>query len=105
MARVVLGAGEKGEGGDTVELKPCPICGAKAFISHNNVDGFDFGWSVGCPRFRLADGIHGFDYDTPEDEVERHRLTGFYYPSKERAVEAWNDRVEAGEWRISPWKT
>ena len=92
-------------GGDSVELKPCPMCGAKAFISRSKVDGFDFGWSVGCPRFCLADGIHGFDYDTPEEEIEKHKPIGHYYVSRERAIEAWNDRVEAGEWRIGPWRT
>lgn len=87
-----------------MELKPCPICGAKAFVSHDKVDGFDFGYSVGCPRYCLADGIHGFDYDTPEEYVEKHKPIGHYYATKERAVEAWNDRVEAGEWRIWPWE-
>jgi hypothetical protein len=33
------------------KLKPCPICGSKAYISKDIVDGFYFGWSVGCPRF------------------------------------------------------
>lgn len=91
-------------GGDSVELKPCPICGAKAFVFHDNVGGFDFGYSVGCPRFCLDDGIHGMDYDTPDDYVEKYKPIGHHYTTKERAVEAWNDRVMAGEWRISPWK-
>ena len=43
------------------KLKPCPICGSKAYISKDIVDGFYFGWSVGCPRFCLNDGIHGID--------------------------------------------
>ena len=30
---------------------------------------------------------------------------GHYYTTRERAIEAWNDRVDAGEWRIGPWKT
>ena len=30
-------------------LHPCPICGAKAFVEKDVVDGFYFGWSVGCP--------------------------------------------------------
>ena len=87
-----------------MELKPCPICGRRAFVKHDKWDGFDFGWGVGCPIFCRNDGIHGFPNDMPEDEFEKKRLTGFYYPSKERAVEAWNERVMAGEWRISPWK-
>lgn len=76
----------------------------KAFISKDIVDGFWFGWSVGCPRFCLDDGIHGLSFYTPEEEVEKYRLTGFNYSTKEDAIEAWNDRVDAGEWRISPWK-
>lgn len=86
-----------------MELKPCPICGRKAFISHDKVDGFEFGWSIGCPVFCLADGIHGLDYDTPDEDVERYRPSGYGFTSKERAVAAWNDRVESGEWRITPW--
>ena len=85
-------------------LKPCPKCGSKAFVSHDVVDGFEFGWSVGCSRYSLADGIHGMDFDTPDDVHEKYRYTGFGYASKDRAIEAWNDRVEAGEWRIGPWE-
>lgn len=85
-------------------LKPCPVCGATAFVSHDVVDGFEFGWSVGCPKFCLNDGIHGMTFDTLEEDVEKYKLTGHYYLSKELAIEAWNDRVAAGEWRISPWK-
>ena len=85
-------------------LKLCPICGAKAFVSNDLEGGHWFGWSVGCPRFCLNDGIHGLTFDTPEDEVKKKRLTGFDYISRERAIEAWNDRVEAGEWRITPWE-
>jgi hypothetical protein len=54
----------RGTGGRTMAthselLKPCPICGAKAFVKHDVVDGFEFGWSVGCPRFCRDDGVHG----------------------------------------------
>ena len=85
-------------------LKPCPICGAKAFVAHDVVDGFEFGWSVGCPRFCRDDGVHGLSMDTPDDEFEKKRFTGFCYSTKDKAIEAWNDRVDAGEWRISPWR-
>lgn len=84
-------------------LKPCPKCDARAFVSNDVVDGFWFGWSVGCPRYCLNDGIHGIEYDALERTHEKYGYTGFCYSSKERAIEAWNDRVEAGEWRISPW--
>ena len=72
-------------------LRPCPICGAKAFVSHDIVDGFEFGWSVGCPGACIKDGIHGFnDYET----FQEARLTMFYLPTKEKAIEEWNKRCE-----------
>ena len=53
-------------------LHPCPICGAKAFVRHDIVDGFEFGWSVGCPRACIKDGIHGFDdYETFKKQGSR----------------------------------
>lgn len=70
-------------------LKPCPICGAKAFVSHDIVDGFEFGWSVGCPRACIKDGIHGFD---DYDSFKRARLTIFCLNSKEQAIEIWNQK-------------
>ena len=41
------------------KMPPCPICGKEAFLHHFIVDGFDFGYSGGCPSFRLDDGVHG----------------------------------------------
>ena len=75
-------------------LKPCPICGAKAFISKDLVDGFYFGWSVGCPRACIADGIHGFD---DYDSFHKAQLTFFYLDSKEQAIKVWNDRCERSD--------
>jgi hypothetical protein len=73
------------------ELKPCPICGAKAFLSNDVVDGFAFGWSIGCPRYRRYDGIHGIE--SYEDHIEKgYAIHGRY--TKEQAIEAWNKRVE-----------
>lgn len=84
-------------------LLPCPICGSKVFIMHDVVPGAgDFGFGVGCPRFCRNDGIHGMD-NMPDEEFERKRLTGFYYPSKKMAIKAWNERVLTGEWRTGPW--
>lgn len=80
-------------------LLPCPACGAKAFVRHDVVDGFEFGWSVGCPKYRYNDGVHGHDENTPREL----RLTGFNYSSKKQAIEAWNDRVKNGKWTIWPW--
>lgn len=72
------------------KLSPCPICGAKAFLSKDIVDGFYFGWSVGCPRFCLNDGIHGIDESTPtENHLSIHCLD-----SAVECVEKWNERAE-----------
>ena len=72
------------------ELKPCPRCGTKAYISKDVVDGFYFGWSAGCPRYCHCDGIHGTTIDT--DEKDCYAVHGAN--SKEGAVETWNNRVE-----------
>ena len=50
------------------ELKPCPRCGTKAYLSRDVVDGFYFGWSAGCPRYCHYDGIHGTTIDTSEED-------------------------------------
>lgn len=72
-------------------LKPCPVCGAKAFLSRDVIDGvFFMGWSVGCPRYCNYDGIHGHDETTPDEE----RLTMFGFPTKEDAKEWWNRRAD-----------
>ena len=71
-------------------LARCPICGSKAFLNKDVVDGFYFGYSVGCPRYCFNDGIHGQDENTTENE----HLTIFGLNSKEECVEKWNERVE-----------
>ncbi len=71
------------------ELPRCPICGAKAFLNRDVVDGFFMGYSVGCPRYALYDGIHGHDENKPLKE----RLTFFGFSSREEAVKAWNRRA------------
>ena len=70
-------------------LLPCPICGAKAYLEKDVVDGFYFGYSVGCPRACMYDGIHGITENTPENK----RLSIFYLNSAEECVEKWNERV------------
>ena len=76
------------------ELKPCPVCGAKAFLNRDVIDGvFFMGWSVGCPRYCVGDGIHGIDsFDV--DENKHYSFFGFN--TKEEAIEAWNRRAEDG---------
>lgn len=78
------------------KLKHCPVCGAKAYISSNAPDGYYMGWSVGCPRYCIGDGIHGIDtYE--ENEKRALALHGFF--TKEEAIEAWNRRAEDGKER------
>ena len=77
-----------------MEPKPCPICGAKAYIMHDVVDGFDFGWSVGCPRFKLDDGIHGIDETTQTIKAEFMRPRVMHCISRQSAIELWNKKVE-----------
>lgn len=73
-----------------MELKPCPVCGAKAYLSNDVVDGFWFGYSVGCPRYCLYDGIHGHTFETPEDE----HYSKHYFTTKEQAADWWNRRAD-----------
>ena len=70
-------------------LLPCPICGRKAFVMHDVVDGFEFGWSAGCPAFKIDDGIHGISEDTPAEIRPIIHMMG----SEEDAIKAWNFRV------------
>lgn len=70
-------------------LLRCPICGAAAYLSKDVVDGFYFGYSVGCPRFRIRDGIHGMNENTPLNK----RLSIFGLNSVEECIEKWNERV------------
>lgn len=72
------------------ELKACPLCGSKAVITHDVVDGFDFGWSVGCPRACINDRIHKLN----EDELKKAKIIMHFLASKEEAIEAWNRRCE-----------
>lgn len=76
------------------ELMPCPLCGRKAFISHDVVDGFDFGWSVGCPRACIDDPIHKLN----EEEFKKARITMHFLASKEEAIKAWNRRAKNGRY-------
>ena len=77
------------------ELKPCPVCGSKAFLSRDVIDGvFFMGWSAGCPRYCIGDGIHGIEtYE--EDETMGYSFFGC--TTKEEAIEAWNRRAEDGK--------
>lgn len=64
------------------ELRDCPICGAKAIVCRDESDGFFMGYSSGCPRYRINDGIH------------TKKMFFSFVSTKERAVEKWNEYVE-----------
>lgn len=63
------------------ELFDCPECGSHAFIKHDIVDGYDLGWSVGCPRYHLNDGVH------------ERRMAMYICATREDAVQTWNRYV------------
>lgn len=73
---------------DCKELIPCPLCGAKAFVSKDVVDGFYFGWSVGCPRACINDRTHKLG----EEEFKKAKLIFHGLDSKEEAIKKWNER-------------
>ena len=75
------------------ELRPCPICGAKAFVRYvvYDADHLGLGWSVGCPRAYIDDPVHKLN----EEEFEKAKLIMRGFLSKAQAIEAWNRR--AGE--------
>lgn len=63
------------------QLKPCPICKSRAYIEKEMIEDSFFGWSVGCPRFRLKDGIH-------KERMAFHNLR-----TREIAINKWNEWV------------
>ena len=58
------------------KMPPCPICGKKAYLLHDVVDGYDFGYLGGCASFRLYDGVHGI---TDIDDPEAPRFRGYSF--------------------------
>ena len=73
-------------------LAPCPICGKKAYVMHiyDVYDRAEYGWDAGCPSFKLYDGVHGADEDTPASDFPRVSSC----ITKEQAIEAWNRWVD-----------
>ena len=64
------------------DLLPCPMCGSKAYVSQDIVDGYYFGWGVGCPRACINDRTHKLD----EQEYRKARLSFHNLNSKELAI-------------------
>lgn len=73
------------------ELKPCPVCKAKAYIHRDAPDGYFMGYSAGCPRYHINDGIHGISA-VEEHEEKGYAVHGCY--TKEEAITAWNRRAD-----------
>lgn len=71
------------------DLPRC-YCGSKPFISRNIVDGFYMGWSVGCPRYCINDGIH----NNPKKP-----LTKFYLNNKTECKKWWKNRTKLKDFR------
>lgn len=75
------------------KLKPCPVCGCKAILQHDVCNEFDFGYSVGCPRAYINDGVHGYnDYDS----FHATKLVFHGIFDKKEAVRIWNTRCRKG---------
>ena len=72
-------------------LPPCPICGSTAFIEHDFVDEFDFGYSIGCPRACINDGIHNLN-DYESFKAARIVLHGIF--TKDEAIKLWFERCK-----------
>ena len=92
MSEIHILRPHKPEEVDSKVLMPCPLCGAKAFISKDVVDGYYYGWSVGCPRACINDPVHKLN----EEEFKKAYLTFFCLDSKEQAIKLWNERCEKG---------
>ncbi len=73
------------------ELKPCPVCGAKAFLHKDEIDGNFMGYSVGCPRYCIGDGIHGIN-SRESDLKGGYAFHGI--STKQKAKELWNRRAD-----------
>lgn len=58
-------------------LAPCPECGTQAFIARETPDGYIMGWSVGCPRYRLNDGVH------------KHKMAFHGFDTRHEAEQFW----------------
>ena len=69
-------------------MPPCPICGRKAYLDHFIVDGFDFGYGAGCPKYCLEDGIHGI---SESGDPRAPKVDGY---SKKDVYDKWLEYCE-----------
>lgn len=77
------------------KLSPCPLCGKRAFLSHDVFDGADYGYSAGCTAFRMNDGVHGFvrsEILNGFNDANNPKMPSFYgCDTKEEAFEKWEE--------------
>lgn len=64
----------------------CPECGVNVYLSKDKPDGYFMGWSIGCTRYKMNDGIH-------KDKMAFHNFT-----EKAHAIEYW-ERWVCGKFR------
>ena len=69
------------------KILDCPICGGKTVVDCAKPDGFFMGWSIGCPRYRLNDGIH------------IKRMAFHNISTKDKAIEIWNKYVSGIDYK------
>jgi hypothetical protein len=67
------------------KISNCPICGANAYLMKDIVDGYYFGWSIGCTRYRLNDKLHNV------------KMTFNNISSEDKAVKIWESWAKQHE--------
>jgi hypothetical protein len=65
-----------------LKLPVCPICGKRAYVSHDIADGADYGWSVGCSAAYMNDGIH------------TQKMSRFMLRDEKECVKWWLNKVQ-----------
>ncbi len=70
-------------------LRPCPVCGKKAFLVH-----LQSGWAAGCPAFDVGDGVHGVTEEMPRDT--HFIISGC--PYEDVAIYKWNRKAD--RWKV-----
>jgi len=87
-----------GLGGDTVELKPCPFCGEKAWFSQTSFvrtdSAFQLGFDIECKGCGVkAPGSRGFI----RMSLGANGDLNIWHDDREKAAEAWNRRTADAE--------
>ena len=88
---------------ETVKLKNCPFCGARAELIKNHIElstrsGCDItvGWVIRCTNCSTRKGPCYSEYKIMGDEtlvVDKDYYTGEYIDGLAKVIEEWNNRV------------